>query len=108
MDKMMSIMEKLRKDPPREVLGCKLVAVNDYLKSESVTADGVKTAIDRPKSNVLKFVYENGLGVVARPSGTEPKLKLYYTVKGETMQAADEIQAKLAGKTGAFAALALN
>ena len=108
MDKMMSIMEKLRKDPPREVLGCKLVAVNDYLKSESVTADGVKTAIDLPKSNVLKFVYENGLGVVARPSGTEPKLKLYYTVKGETMQAADEIQAKLAGKTGAFAALALN
>lgn len=108
MDKMRSIMEKLRNDPPCEVLGRKLIAVNDYLKSESVSADGTKTVIDLPKSNVLKFVYEDGLGVVARPSGTEPKLKIYYTVKADTMQAAEKLQAKLSGKDGAFAAVALN
>ena len=108
MDKMRSIMENLRNNPPREILGRKLVAVNDYLKSESVSVDGTKTVIDLPKSNVLKFAYEDGLGIVARPSGTEPKLKIYYTVKADTMQAAEALQAKLSGKDGAFAAVALN
>ena len=104
MDKMRAIMEKLRDNPPAEVLGRKLVAVNDYLKSESRTADGSMSEIKLPKSNVLKFIFEDGLGIIARPSGTEPKLKIYYTVKADTMQAADDILAKLAGKTGVFAA----
>ena len=104
MDKMRSIMEKLRDNPPAEVLGRKLVCVNDYLKSESRTTDGCVSEIKLPKSNVLKFIFEDGLGIIARPSGTEPKLKIYYTVKADTMQAADDILAKLAGKTGVFAA----
>lgn len=108
MDTMRGIMEKLRENPPAEVLGRKLVLVNDYKKSESVTADGKKEAINLPKSNVLKFVYEGGLGIIARPSGTEPKLKIYYTIKAETMQAAEELWQKLAGKNGAFASVALN
>ena len=107
MDTMRGIMEKLRENPPAEVLGRKLVLVNDYKKSESVTADGKKEAINLPKSNVLKFVYEGGLGIIARPSGTEPKLKIYYTIKAENMQSAEELWQKLAGKNGAFAALAL-
>ena len=107
MDKMRSIMEKLRDNPPDEVLGRKLVCVNDYLKSESRTTDGCVSEIKLPKSNVLKFIFEDGLGIIARPSGTEPKLKIYYTVKGDTMQAADEILAKLAGKDGVFAAQVL-
>ena len=98
------IMEKLRDNPPAEVLGRKLVCVNDYLKSESRTTDGCVSEIKLPKSNVLKFIFEDGLGIIARPSGTEPKLKIYYTVKADTMQAADDILAKLAGKTGVFAA----
>lgn len=107
MDKMKSIMENLRNDPPAEVLGHKLIAVNDYLKSESVSADGTRTVIDLPKSNVLKFVFEDGLGIVARPSGTEPKLKIYYTVKADTPEAAEALQNKLAGKGGAFASVVL-
>ena len=108
MDTMRGIMEKLRENPPAEVLGRKLMLVNDYKKSESVSADGRREVINLPKSNVLKFVYEGGLGIIARPSGTEPKLKIYYTIKAETMQAAEELWQKLAGKSGAFASLALN
>ncbi len=104
MDKMRSIMEKLRATPPSEVLGRKLVCINDYLKRESVTASGEKSVLTLPKSNVLKFVFEDGLAIIARPSGTEPKLKIYYTVKADSMQAADEMLAKLAGKDGVFAA----
>ena len=107
MDTMRGIMEKLRENPPAEVLGRKLVLVNDYKKSESVSADGRRETINLPKSNVLKFVYEGGLGIIARPSGTEPKLKIYYTIKAENMQEADELWQKLSGKNGAFAALAL-
>ena len=108
MDTMRGIMEKLRENPPAEVLGRKLMLVNDYKKSESVSADGSRDVINLPKSNVLKFVYEGGLGIIARPSGTEPKLKIYYTIKAEDMQAAEELWQKLAGKNGAFASLALN
>ena len=86
------------------MLGRKLICFNDYLKSESRTEDGKVSEIKLPKSNVLKFVFEDGLGIIARPSGTEPKLKIYYTVKAETMDAADRILSSLAGKDGAFAA----
>ena len=107
MDQMKAIMEKLRNNPPAEVLGRKLLTFNDYLKSESRAADGTVSRIDLPKSNVLKFVFEDGLGIIARPSGTEPKLKIYYTVKADTMQEADGILAKLAGREGLFAATVL-
>ncbi len=108
MDQMKAIMEKLRNNPPQEILGRKLVTFNDYLKSESRAADGTVSEIKLPKSNVLKFVFENGLGIIARPSGTEPKLKIYYTVKADSMEAADGILASLAGKDGIFAAQILN
>ena len=104
MDKMASIMESLRNDSPAEVLGHKLVTVNDYKKSESRSVDGSVSVINLPKSNVLKFIFEGGLGIIARPSGTEPKLKIYYTVKADSMEAADGILAKLAGRDGVFAA----
>ena len=107
MDTMRGIMEKLRENPPAEVLGRKLMLVNDYKKSESVSADGRREVINLPKSNVLKFVYEGGLGIIARPSGTEPKLKIYYTIKADNMQEADALWQTLSGKDGAFAALAL-
>ena len=103
MDKMKAIMESLRNAPPKEVMGCKLVKVNDYLKSESVDMDGNKEVITLPKSNVLKFTFTNGLGIVARPSGTEPKLKIYYTIKADSDEKANEIVAKLTGKDGEFA-----
>ena len=103
MDKMKAIMESLRNSPPCEVMGCKLVKVNDYLKSESVDSEGNREIITLPKSNVLKFEFTGGLCIIARPSGTEPKLKIYYTVKADTRESADAIVAELTGKDGKFA-----
>lgn len=103
MDKMKSIMESLRQNPPKEIMGCKLVGVKDYLKSESYDMDGNREILTLPKSNVLKFAFDGGLGIVARPSGTEPKLKIYYTVKADSEEKANAIVAKLTGKNGEFA-----
>ena len=103
MDKMKSIMESLRSNPPKEIMGCKLVKVNDYLKSESYDMEGNREILTLPKSNVLKFAFTGGLGIVARPSGTEPKLKIYYTVKADSDEKANAIVAKLTGKSGEFA-----
>ncbi|MBO5306335.1 MAG: phospho-sugar mutase [Clostridia bacterium] len=109
MDKMLGIMTSLRENPIKELLGRKLLSVNDYLMSESASLKtGIKERIDLPKSNVLKFVYEGGLGIIARPSGTEPKLKIYYTVKADNETAANELKAMLSGKDGAFASLAIS
>ena len=108
MDKMHSIMASLRENPPKEILGHKLIQINDYQLGESLSlASGEKTPIYLPKSNVMKFLYDGGLGIVARPSGTEPKLKIYYTVKADSNQAAQILCDKLSGKDGAFAAIAL-
>ena len=103
MDKMKAIMESLRENPPKEILGCKLVGVKDYLKSESYDMGGNREILTLPKSNVLKFAFDGGLGIVARPSGTEPKLKIYYTVKADSDEKANAIVAKLTGKIGEFA-----
>ena len=103
MDKMKAIMESLRNNPPKEVMGCKLVKVNDYLKSESYDMNGNKEILTLPKSNVLKFTFEGGLGIIARPSGTEPKLKIYYTIKADSEEKANDTVAKLTGKNGEFA-----
>ena len=103
MDKMKAIMESLRQNPPKEVMGCKLVKVNDYLKSESYDMDGNREVLTLPKSNVLKFSFDGGLGIVARPSGTEPKLKIYYTIKADSEEKANETVSKLTGKNGEFA-----
>jgi len=103
MDKMKAIMESLRQNPPKEVMGCKLLKVNDYLKSESYDMEGNREVLTLPKSNVLKFTFDGGLGVIARPSGTEPKLKIYYTIKADSEEKANEIVATLTGKNGEFA-----
>lgn len=108
MEQMQSIMSSLRENPPAELLGRKLIGFNDYLKHESKSLlDGTCEKIDLPKSNVLKFIYENGISVIARPSGTEPKLKLYYTVKADTRDLAKAIADSLVGKTGAFASVVI-
>ena len=103
MEKMASIMESLRNEPPVELFGRKLLKVSDYKKSESYDMDGNVEKLDLPKSNVLKFIFENGLTVIARPSGTEPKLKIYYTIKADTEREAEEMVSTLTGKDGIFA-----
>ena len=105
---MKGIMTSLRETPPAELLGRKLLLMNDYLigESHSIETD-MKEPIDLPRSNVLKFVYEGDLSVMVRPSGTEPKIKIYYTVKADTDEEAQLLQSKLSGKEGAFASLVI-
>jgi phosphoglucomutase len=67
MDKMKAIMERLGKNAPREIGGCPVVAVTDYLKSIRTDASGV-TAISLPKSRVFKYELENGWTVMVRPA----------------------------------------
>ena len=109
MEIMEGIMTSLRPNPPPELLGRKLVLVNDYLTGESRSLESGETeSITLPAANVLKFVYEGGLGVMVRPSGTEPKIKIYYTVKADTETEAQGLQDQLSGKEGAFASLVLS
>ncbi len=96
MNKMNSLMQGLRENHPAEIGGLNVISVSDYLTSETVnTATGEKTAITLPKSNVLVFDLEQGAKVVIRPSGTEPKIKSYYTAKGTTMEEAIATEEKL-------------
>ncbi|MCR5816180.1 MAG: phospho-sugar mutase [Ruminococcus sp.] len=84
MERMKEIMSGLRNDPPKAIGGLKVEKVGDYIASEETDlATGAKTAIDLPKSDVLAFRLEQGASVIIRPSGTEPKIKAYYTTIGE-------------------------
>ena len=83
------IMSDLRKDAPKEIGGLKVVSVEDYQTSIK-TKDGVESAIDLPKSNVLKYYLEDGSWIAARPSGTEPKIKFYFSIKGNDAKDASD------------------
>ncbi len=90
-EKINAIMEKFRGTHFDAFADEKLVTFNDYQVGESIDMEtGVKTRINLPKSNVLKFVFDNNSWYALRPSGTEPKLKVYYSVTGKTRQGAEE------------------
>ena len=93
MAKMGEIMDNLRNNPPAEIAGMKVLSVSDYKKSEKICKiTGEKTVIDLPSSNVLYFALENSCGVIVRPSGTEPKIKIYYTACAKTREDAQKIK----------------
>lgn len=93
MERMKEIMTGLRADPPKEIGGLKVVSVADYIASEQTDiATGSKTVLTLPKSDVLAFMLEQGASVIIRPSGTEPKIKAYYTTIGETRDAAAALE----------------
>lgn len=84
MKTMQKIMDTLRSDPPAEIAGTKVIGRSDYEASRSYgDKEGV---IDLPKSNVLEYRLENGCKLIVRPSGTEPKIKIYLSGKGATME----------------------
>ncbi|MGN8818356.1 phospho-sugar mutase [Oribacterium sp. HCP28S3_H8] len=87
MDKMAEIMEQLRKNPLTEIAGKKVVKVTDYEKPE-------ETGL--PRANVLIYTLDSGETVVVRPSGTEPKIKAYYTTLGKDLAEAQAEKDKLA------------
>ena len=87
MDKMAGIMNELRTNPPKEFAGKKVVKVMDYTKPE-------ETGL--PAANVLIYSLDDGSTVVVRPSGTEPKIKAYYTTLGKNLAEAEAEKEKLA------------
>ena len=87
MDKMADIMQNLRVNPPKDFAGDKVVKVVDYKKPE-------ETGL--PAANVLIYTLESGATVVVRPSGTEPKIKTYFTTKGKDLAEAEAQKEKLA------------
>jgi len=75
------MMKALRENPPKEINGSKLVLLKDYQSSiEKNIIEGTENTLDFPKSNVLQFITEDGSKISARPSGTEPKIKFYFSV----------------------------
>lgn len=92
MEKMKSIMSNLCENAPKTINNIKIVKVSNYIKSIECDIDSGKTsAITLPKSDVLSFVLENGSQVIIRPSGTEPKIKVYLTTQGETSEEAESL-----------------
>ncbi|MGN1185311.1 MAG: phospho-sugar mutase [Oliverpabstia sp.] len=87
MDKMTGIMDDLRQNPPKEIAGYKVAKVTDYKKPE-------ETGL--PAANVLIYGLEGGATVVVRPSGTEPKIKTYFTTLGKDLAEAEAQKEKLA------------
>lgn len=101
MIKMNDIMNQLRQNPPSEIAGYKVLNASDYKLSITKNLEtGTESEIKLPKSNVLAFELENNLKVVVRPSGTEPKIKTYYTAKAPDFESAKKIEAKLASDFG--------
>ena len=91
MKTMQSIMANLRQNPPAEIAGAQVIGRSDYL--ESVSYGDKEGTINLPKSNVLEYRLANGCKLIARPSGTEPKIKIYLSGKGATMaQSQEEIR----------------
>ncbi len=97
MERMKEIMTGLRNDPPKSIGGLKVEKVGDYLASEEKDIEtGAVSTIELPKSDVLAFRLSDGASVIIRPSGTEPKIKAYYTTIGETREAASALEKTIA------------
>ncbi len=101
MEKMSGIMEKIRKEPIREIAGAHVIEVSDYKLSVTKNKNG-ETKITLPKSNVLGYKLDDGCSFVIRPSGTEPKLKIYIFAKADS---GEKAQARVDELKGALSAL---
>ena len=82
------LMTKFREESPKEFAGYKVVALEDFEKSTKTNADGTVEEINIPKSNVLKYLLEDGTWIAVRPSGTEPKIKFYIGTQADSQDEA--------------------
>ena len=90
-EKIKYIMDTLRNNPPKEFNGTNVKWLRDYTKTEFTNMlTGEKEENKLPSSNVLHYTLENGDWVCVRPSGTEPKIKIYYGIKGTSLSDAAE------------------
>ncbi|HDR5684349.1 TPA: phospho-sugar mutase [Bacillus anthracis] len=90
-EQIQEMMATFRENPPKEVAGLTVVAVEDY-KASIITSlqDGHKEEIHLPKSNVLKYQLEDGSWFCLRPSGTEPKIKFYFGAQDNSLQNSEQ------------------
>ena len=96
MDKMTGIMKKLRENPPKDFGGYKILCCSDYLISKRRDfRSGGQTDILLPTSNVLEYDLENNLKLIVRPSGTEPKIKVYLTIVTNDKAQVETIEQRL-------------
>jgi len=96
-----AMMEGFRANPPKEIAGSKVKLMNDFeLRKATEIASGKVTSIELPKSDVLQFFLEDGTKISMRPSGTEPKIKFYFSVRADLKSAGDfkNTEAKLDGR----------
>lgn len=103
-----NMMHRFRTEPPKQILDSKVIEIKDY--KEGISRDlrlGIETAINLPKSDVLQFFTEDGTKISVRPSGTEPKIKFYFGIKGKLSEIADyeAINAELDDKLNKLAQL---
>jgi phosphoglucomutase len=79
-------LASFRSHPLKDLNGLKVTAVEDYLSSIRTDADGTEKVIDLPKSNVIKYHFEDSTWIALRPSGTEPKVKFYFSVCSSSLE----------------------
>ncbi|MBP2242208.1 phosphoglucomutase [Cytobacillus eiseniae] len=92
-------LASFRSEPLQTLGELKVTAVEDYLTSVRTQSNGEQHTIDLPKSNVIKYMFEDGTWVCIRPSGTEPKIKFYFGINGVSLE---ESKQKLTGVENAF------
>lgn len=94
--KIVEILDKLRKNPPKEIAGYRVISIRDYESGIIKNLDtDEETATGLPKSNVVYFDMSDDAWVCVRPSGTEPKIKFYAGIKGNSLEDANERLARL-------------
>ncbi len=92
MVKMAEIMDETRHNPPSELAGLKVLKVSDFEEGAITdTETGEKTPLTLPKSNILSYILEGGNSAIVRPSGTEPKIKVYIAGCGKTKADAQKL-----------------
>lgn len=89
-EKMANIMRQVRENAPSELGGISIKKAADYLEGTVKYAEGKATRLDYPSSDALKYTLEDGSWVAFRPSGTEPKIKLYLGVRGDNREEVDQ------------------
>ena len=95
-EKIGKIMEGFRKEPPKKMGDFKVLAVRDYLEGKRKDlADGKEQVLNLPKSNVMYYELENQAWCCVRPSGTEPKIKFYFGVRGDSLEDSEQKLNKL-------------
>ena len=97
-----AIMAKFRNNAPKEWNATEITVVEDFKAQTSTAADGTVTALTTPPSDVLKYTLADGSWIAVRPSGTEPKIKFYIAVVGESNEDSQDKIANIEAEINAF------